>query len=62
VVAEGVETLEQRDVIASLGCDGAQGYYFSRPVLASQVPLLVTEPALRGTRGTFVNPDSAALH
>jgi diguanylate cyclase (GGDEF)-like protein/PAS domain S-box-containing protein len=44
VVAEGVETREQRDVIAALGCDGAQGYFFSRPVLAADIPALVAHP------------------
>ncbi|MDQ6672792.1 MAG: EAL domain-containing protein [Chloroflexota bacterium] len=32
VVAEGVETAEQRDQLRSLGCDHGQGYYFSRPL------------------------------
>jgi EAL domain-containing protein (putative c-di-GMP-specific phosphodiesterase class I) len=31
VVAEGVETAAQRDVLLSFGCDYLQGYYFSRP-------------------------------
>jgi diguanylate cyclase (GGDEF)-like protein len=31
IVAEGVETTEQRDVLASLGCAHAQGYLFGRP-------------------------------
>lgn len=33
VVAEGVETKEQLDFLASLGCHYVQGYYFSRPVV-----------------------------
>jgi predicted signal transduction protein with EAL and GGDEF domain len=32
VIAEGVETLEQRDTLAAMGCDAYQGYYFARPV------------------------------
>jgi diguanylate cyclase (GGDEF)-like protein len=32
VIAEGVETAEQADLVRRFGCDLAQGYYFSRPV------------------------------
>jgi EAL domain-containing protein (putative c-di-GMP-specific phosphodiesterase class I) len=32
VIAEGVETMAQRDFLASAGCHAYQGYYFSRPV------------------------------
>jgi EAL domain-containing protein (putative c-di-GMP-specific phosphodiesterase class I) len=41
VVAEGVETLEQAQHLASLGCDEAQGYYYSRPVPAAQIEALM---------------------
>ncbi|MHB8145821.1 MAG: sensor domain-containing protein [Vulcanimicrobiaceae bacterium] len=34
VIAEGVETREQADKAVELGCDYAQGYYFSRPLKA----------------------------
>ena len=37
VIAEGVETLEQRDILASIGCDAFQGYYFGRPAPACQL-------------------------
>jgi EAL domain-containing protein (putative c-di-GMP-specific phosphodiesterase class I) len=32
VIAEGVETLEQRDFLADAGCHTYQGYYLSRPL------------------------------
>ncbi len=32
VVAEGVETLKQAEILKTLNCDIAQGYYFSKPV------------------------------
>lgn len=31
-VAEGIETKEQLDYVKELGCDQAQGYYFSKPI------------------------------
>ncbi|HXA43577.1 MAG TPA: EAL domain-containing protein [Candidatus Solibacter sp.] len=45
VVAEGVETERQLSALRSLGCDEAQGYYFSRPVPASEVDALLDKPA-----------------
>jgi diguanylate cyclase (GGDEF)-like protein/PAS domain S-box-containing protein len=32
VIAEGVETVEQADLLEALGCSAMQGYYFSKPV------------------------------
>ncbi len=37
VVAEGVETEQQMELIRNLGCDYAQGYYIGRPVRAEEV-------------------------
>jgi EAL domain-containing protein (putative c-di-GMP-specific phosphodiesterase class I) len=37
VVAEGVETTQQLEILRSLGCDLAQGFLFSRPVPAAQI-------------------------
>ena len=34
VVAEGVETIGQRDVLLGLGCDELQGYFYARPMAA----------------------------
>jgi len=32
VIAEGTETIEQCDALRELGCDMAQGYYYSKPL------------------------------
>ena len=37
VVAEGVETHEALESLIGLGCDEAQGYFFSRPIIAEQI-------------------------
>ncbi|MGL1956247.1 MAG: EAL domain-containing protein [Colwellia sp.] len=37
VVAEGVETKEQLDILSTLFCDYVQGYYFSKPVPAKKL-------------------------
>jgi diguanylate cyclase (GGDEF)-like protein/PAS domain S-box-containing protein len=43
VVAEGVETVEQRDQLLRYGCDVLQGYWFSRPVDAASFAGLLQE-------------------
>ncbi|ENO0297891.1 EAL domain-containing protein [Enterobacter asburiae] len=43
VVAEGIETEEQQAVLTHLGCDYLQGYLFSRPLPAEQVPWLLLQ-------------------
>lgn len=41
VVAEGIETEQQRDLLKAIGCDYGQGYLFSRPVPAEQFEALL---------------------
>ncbi|WP_321324666.1 putative bifunctional diguanylate cyclase/phosphodiesterase [Thiomicrorhabdus sp.] len=41
VVAEGIETEEQRQVLFELGCDIGQGYLFSRPVAPASIAALM---------------------
>lgn len=43
VVAEGVETAEQADLLITYGCDAIQGYYISKPVTPEEVELLLTK-------------------
>jgi diguanylate cyclase (GGDEF)-like protein/PAS domain S-box-containing protein len=38
VVAEGVETAAQMAFLRKNGCDQMQGYYFSRPIMAEDLP------------------------
>jgi diguanylate cyclase (GGDEF)-like protein len=47
VVAEGVETMEQREYLASLGCHQGQGYFFSRPVRAQDLGAWFVQPRER---------------
>ncbi len=48
VIAEGVETREQLDILIDLGCDAAQGYYFSAPVPAAEAEDLWQQRATVG--------------
>src|SRR5262245_19862050 len=41
VVAEGVEDTQQLAAVRELGCDLAQGYLFSKPMSAEDVPIFV---------------------
>ena len=43
VVAEGVETEEQKEFLIRNKCDVGQGYYFSRPVPADEIEKLMKE-------------------
>jgi EAL domain-containing protein (putative c-di-GMP-specific phosphodiesterase class I) len=45
VIAEGVETAEQRAFLREHGCDEMQGYYFSKPVAAEEFAALVRKHA-----------------
>jgi diguanylate cyclase (GGDEF)-like protein/PAS domain S-box-containing protein len=42
VIAEGVETELQRDLLTSAGCDFGQGYHYSRPVPAEAFEVLLS--------------------
>jgi len=43
-IAEGVETREQAAMLLRMGCEVAQGYFFSRPVAAEQIAPMLTKP------------------
>lgn len=43
VIAEGVETREQLEVLRGYGCEEIQGYYFSTPVAAKEIDHMLRE-------------------
>jgi diguanylate cyclase (GGDEF)-like protein len=43
VVAEGVETLEQFKLLRSINCDAVQGFFFSRPIPATDLETMIIE-------------------
>ena len=54
VIAEGVETQAQLDILRSLGCDYAQGYFFSRPLDEQAVVAFMAE-ATSSRTSLFLN-------
>lgn len=43
VIAEGIETIEQRDLLFAVGCDYGQGYLFSKPAAPEIIEALCVE-------------------
>jgi diguanylate cyclase (GGDEF)-like protein len=56
VVAEGVETVEVYNKLATLGCDYAQGYFLSRPLAPDKATVWLEEFAPVGGEG--FDPDA----
>jgi diguanylate cyclase (GGDEF)-like protein/PAS domain S-box-containing protein len=57
VVAEGVETQEQWNQLAALGCDIAQGYFIARPMPAEEFPSWVEQFHPPGCNSTTNAPE-----
>ncbi|SEO34341.1 EAL domain-containing protein [Paenibacillus sp. OV219] len=51
VTAEGVEKVEQVQLLRELSCDDAQGYYYSRPLLPDDCAKRLAENATFAVRG-----------
>ena len=49
LVAEGIETAAQMELVKELGCDYAQGFLFARPLDAAEAERFIAEH-LAGTR------------
>ena len=49
VIAEGVETVAQLDLLRQHRCDQAQGFHFARPLPAADMEVLLGSSALQHT-------------
>ncbi|WP_231381695.1 EAL domain-containing protein [Rhodanobacter sp. OR87] len=61
VIAEGVETAEQGDLLASLGCHQLQGFSISRPMPAEAVPAWVAGWVPPASWGSLVSERQSLL-
>lgn len=46
VVAEGVETQKQLDFLRSKHCEEIQGYFFSKPIIAEEIEIMLKKPRI----------------
>jgi EAL domain-containing protein (putative c-di-GMP-specific phosphodiesterase class I) len=61
VVAEGIEDLAALDLLAAIGCDLAQGYYISQPMLAKDLVLPTQQfGAVRESQSEELHPAQAS--
>ncbi|MEI9813186.1 MAG: EAL domain-containing protein [Acidobacteriota bacterium] len=51
VIAEGIETAEQARMLREMGCEMGQGFFYSKPVAASDAETLLREARLRKVTG-----------
>jgi EAL domain-containing protein (putative c-di-GMP-specific phosphodiesterase class I) len=60
VVAEGIETTEQRDALLELGCRVGQGYLWGRPAAGADTFLLGSSPQVHRSDGGL--SESGSIH
>lgn len=62
VIAEGVETIEQVELLKGMGCDIVQGYYYSKPLSPVELEQLMQEAMTNHDDITCIIDDSAAIN
>ncbi len=58
VIAEGVETIDQLELLRSLKCDEVQGFLFSKPVPVQEMTKLMAEDRVRMACGCLYSHDN----
>ena len=58
VIAEGVETCEQEDLLRAEGCDVVQGYYYSRALPAAEAGEFLRQEQHHSTKAVTSEPES----
>ena len=61
VVAEGIETQEELDVLIGLGCDRGQGFLFGQPVPADEFAILLRSATTLWPRRPLLTTDGATV-
>lgn len=60
IVAEGVERVEQEQILSSFGCHHGQGYYYSRPMNAECMTEFLRESQAKLWRAVALGAETAA--
>jgi PAS domain S-box-containing protein/diguanylate cyclase (GGDEF)-like protein len=61
-IAEGVETLEQLEMLAHMGCDQSQGYLHTRPMAAADIEPLIRSGVAGGQKNAPSQPVTSLAH
>ena len=58
VVAEGIETAEQAEIVRDMSCGLAQGYFFAKPMPADEIPQFLIKSHCFDETGTLTDTQS----